>query len=94
MWICGKQSFGLRHWVRDITSHKALANPDPIQKLVSCKEKLKNIVEKGPLHGVICQFCMKNKPMKAVELTNLVLGKMRYIFMAKYTNLTSNKYLT
>ena len=88
------QSFGMRLRVRDITSHKALANPDPIQKLVSCKEKLKNIVEKCPLHGVICQFCMENKPMNAVEFTNLILGKMCSIFIAIYTNLTSNKYLT
>ena len=94
MWICGKQSFGLRHWVRDITSHKALANPDPIQNLVSCREKLKNIVETDPLYGVICQFCMKNKPMKEVELTDFILSKMCSIFIAKYTNLNSNKYLT
>ena len=40
----------MRHRVRDITSHKALANPDPIQKLVSCREKLKNIVETDPLY--------------------------------------------
>ena len=45
----------MRHRVRDITSHKALANPDPIQKLVSCREKLINIVETDHLHGVIYQ---------------------------------------
>ena len=32
--------------------------------------------------------------MKEVELTNFIPGKMCSIFIAKYTNLNSNKYLT